>query len=81
MPVLTICIAMNGVCEMMGPISGGMINPAIALSQIIWQAASVKYDSGESEGNWTGEYALGYLIGPFLGAILAANVFGLLKKV
>ena len=51
-----------------GPISGGAFNPAVGISATVTKAL---FQSGEWTHLWI------YLVGPFIGALLAAAVYGI----
>ena len=73
-------ISQAGLTYMFKSVSGGLFNPAIALSQIIWQNTTYMYEIGADQSYWTPEYATCYILAPFIGAFLAGNVFGYQKR-
>ncbi len=70
----TIC--QSGMQIMFSKVSGGLFNPALALSQIVWQNLTYYFEKGADQSYWTPEYATCYIVAPFVGAFLAGNVFG-----
>jgi hypothetical protein len=65
---------------MFSKVSGGLFNPALALSQIVWQNLTYYFEQGADQSYWTPEYATCYILAPFVGAFLAGNVFGYQKR-
>ena len=55
-------------------ISGGVANPAIAGATIIWQEFTLNVDNENNHSQWTYEYAISFIAGPFCGAFLAGVV-------
>ena len=72
--ILAIGVALTIVNEMLSDVSGGVVNPAIASALMIWQEFTISLDPINSVSLWTYEYATGYLIGPFVGAMLAGVI-------
>ena len=62
-------------------VTGGPLNPAIALAQIIWQITTFRYYPGTTWSHWTGDYITMYMMGPFLGGLMAGNFYNYLKRV
>ena len=60
-------------------VSGGIANPAVALAKIIWQEFTLNVDNESDNSQWTYEYALSFIVGPFCGAYLAGIVFNVLN--
>lgn len=65
-----------GLSFMFAKVSGGIFNPAVALSQIVWQNLTYKFEVGADQSYWTPEYATCYVLAPMVGAFMAGNVFG-----
>jgi len=61
-------------------VSGGFLNPAVALAQITWQNVTVKLDPNHEWAMWTFEYSICYLIGPLVGAFVAGTVFNYVNQ-
>lgn len=61
-------------------VSGGVFNPAIALSQIVWQNVTYMYLPYIDQSYWTPEYATCYITAPIVGAFMAGNVFNYQKR-
>ena len=78
---LMIGIAYFAMTETFRNVTGGPLNPAIALAQIVWQMTTYKYEPGFTWSKWTGDYATMYLMGPFLGGLMAGNFYNYLKRV
>ena len=74
------CVSMVGLQLMFKEVSGGIFNPAIALSQIVWQNVTYFYLPGVDQSYWTPEYAACYIIAPLVGAFMAGNVFNYQKR-
>lgn len=79
--IVCVIIAWIGLYTCLEGVSGGIFNPAVALAQIIWQNLTYMYAYGPQQRYWTFEYALGYLIAPFLGGFMAGNIFNQVKSV
>ena len=69
-----------GLTVMFKEVSGGLFNPAVALSQIIWQNLAAKLGRQKDEVYWTPEYATCYILAPFVGGFMAGNIFGYQKR-
>jgi glycerol uptake facilitator-like aquaporin len=69
-----------GLTIMFKEVSGGLFNPAVALSQIIWQNLAAKLGRQKDEVYWTPEYATCYILAPFVGGFMAGNIFGYQKR-
>lgn len=76
---LSMAVALAAVNLIFREISGGIANPAIALAKIIWQEFTLKVDVENDNSQWTYEYALSFIMGPFCGAYLAGVVFNALN--
>ena len=72
-------IALLAVSQIFREISGGIANPAIASAKIIWQEFTLKVDRDNMNSQWTYEYAISFIAGPFCGAFLAGVVFNMLN--
>lgn len=73
-------VAQVGVQVMFKNVSGGLCNPAVALSQITWQNLTYYYELGVDQSYWTPDYACCYILAPMVGAFMAGNLFGYQKK-
>lgn len=62
-------------------ISGGPMNPTIALAQIFWQCITYHYVPGITWNHWTADYGVMYFFGPFLGSLMAGNLYNYIKRV
>ena len=62
-------------------VTGGPLNPAITLAQILWQITTYKYSPGFTWSHWTADYAVMYMMGPFIGGLMAGNFYNYLKRV
>ena len=47
---------------------------------MLWQNATVDMDPDHAWAQWTYEYAICYMVGPFIGAFLAGTVFNHMKQ-
>lgn len=65
-----------GLTLMFDKVSGGLFNPAVALSQITWQNVTNNLGEGKDAAFWTPEYASCYVLAPFVGGFMAGNIFG-----
>lgn len=77
---IPIPIALIGIYQTFGEISGSDLNPATALASIVWQNLTYQYDSDGKWSQWTYEYAVCYILGPFIGAWQGGHLFNLLVR-
>ena len=66
---------------MLREVSGGTVNPALAMAIIIWQEFTLPVDRFNSNSQWTYEYAASFFIGPFAGALLAGACYNIMDQV
>ena len=76
---LVMAASLAAVHRMFRETSGGTVNPAIALATIIWQEFTLNVDNENNNSQWTYEYALSFIVGPFCGAFLAGVVFNMMN--
>ena len=76
-PIPVVYIAMQ---MTFAELSGSNLNPATALSSIVWQNLTYQYDPNAQWSRWTYEYASCYLVGPLLGGFFAGHIFNLLSS-
>jgi glycerol uptake facilitator-like aquaporin len=50
------------------------------LASIVWQNLTYAYDQNNQWSMWTYEYAICYILGPFIGAWQAGHIFNLLVR-
>ena len=73
-------VASIALIQLFRDVSGGVFNPCLALAQICWQNLTYYYSKDEVDGAyWTPDYAVCYILAPFLGAFFAANMFNRIK--
>ena len=77
---IPIPIALIGIYQTFGEISGSDLNPATALASIVWQNLTYMYDQNGKWSQWTYEYAICYILGPFIGAWQGGHLFNLLVR-
>jgi len=61
-------------------ISGGPMNPTIALAQIFWQCITFRYEPGFTWNHWTADYGIMYMFGPFLGSLMGGNLYNYIRR-
>jgi glycerol uptake facilitator-like aquaporin len=62
-------------------VSGGVFNPALALAEICWQNLTYYYEPGGDQPYWTPDFAVSYIMAPFVGAFFAANMYNFQKLI
>lgn len=61
-------------------ISGGPMNPTIALAQIFWQCMTFNYEPGFTWNHWTLDYGVMYMFGPILGSLMGGNLYNYIRR-
>lgn len=69
-----------GLHQMFKEVSGGIFNPALSIAQICWQNLTYRYEIGSDQSYWTPDYAVCYIMAPWIGAFMAGNVFNFQKR-
>lgn len=77
---LTVAIALYVCVRMAGPLSGGGLNPSIAIAIISTDAFQYGFDNGTSHNGHI-LFLIPYIIGPLLGGLIAAGLLNLSSKI
>ena len=79
--LLAIGITFQMCVEMFSEVSGGVFNPAIALSLILWNAFAGQMDPTFVAAQLPASYATCYLFAPVVGAVVAGTTFNYLAQI
>ena len=74
---LAMAISLGAVNKIFRESSGGIANPAVAISIIIWQEFTLSVDRYNDHSQWTYEYATSFIIGPIAGAFMAGVCYNM----
>lgn len=77
---LTVAIALYVVVRMAGPLSGGGVNPTIAISIIVFDGVSYIIDNNPFNDDHL-MYLIPYIFGPLLGGLAASGMLTLTNKI